>query len=158
MDMVRRRAHENKHMQKLRKGDPLDPHPLRPFNAVRHSAGKLPHKARRQHKAGNTCRGRDKLRNSGRSGRGSGLGLCATLEHLQRAGLVQKEVIMAKNRKRRRRQPPPLWQRRTCDTCASQKRCDDFFERAYARMGMKEPESWRKWACKMYKEKEDKRK
>ena len=100
--------------------------PLRPFNAVRHSAGKLPHKARRQHKAGNTCRGRDKLRNSGRSGRGSGLGLCATLEHLQRAGLVQKEVIMAKNRKRRRRQPPPLWQRRTCDTCASQKRCDDF--------------------------------
>ena len=49
-----------------------------------------PHKARRQHKAGNACRGRDKLRNSGRSSRGSGLGLYATLEHLQRAGHIQE--------------------------------------------------------------------
>ena len=28
----------------------MDPHPLRPFNAVRHSAGKLPRKARRNTK------------------------------------------------------------------------------------------------------------
>lgn len=82
----------------------------------------------------------------------SGPGLHTTLEHLQRARVVQKEVIMVKNGKRHKRQPPSLWKRQTCDTCVSRKKCDDFFERAYARIGMKEPERWRKWACKMHKE------
>ena len=59
---------------------------------MRRQAGELPHKARRQHQAGDACRGRDKLRTGGRSGRGNGLGLYATLEHLRRAGQIQAKA------------------------------------------------------------------
>lgn len=60
-----------------------------------------------------------------------------------------------KRRKKKKRQPLPLWKRRTCDTCTHQARCNEFFGMRYARLGMKEPESWRNWACKMYREKEE---
>ena len=51
----------------------------------------------------------------------------------------------ATKRKRRKRE-------RTCKTCKHQPRCDAFFERRYRKLGIKEPEAWKTWACKMYQE------
>lgn len=60
-----------------------------------------------------------------------------------------------KKHRKHKKQLPPLWERRTCDTCTHQARCDQFFDMRYARLGMREPESWRNWACKMYREKRE---
>ncbi len=46
--------------------------------------------------------------------------------------------------------------KRTCNTCKHKPQCDTFFSRKYSALKMKEPETLKTAACKMYQEREGK--
>lgn len=49
-------------------------------------------------------------------------------------------------------------EKRVCADCRHAAACNEFFARRYAQLGVKEPEAWKNWACKLWEGEKDMKK